>query len=136
MREFKFRVYNKCTKQYIKTCYNHTFAITAEGKIIQYWDHFESPRAQCADLPFLIIQQYTGLKDKNDKEIYEGDILEIYLTGPAETSRPNYGEVVWSNDELRFVLKVIIPTGIVEWGFEYTELKVIGNIYENPELLK
>ncbi|REK50335.1 MAG: hypothetical protein DWQ49_15375 [Bacteroidetes bacterium] len=66
-------------------------------------------------------------------EIYEGDIVEIYLTGPVETSRPNIGKVFWNEEDLCFSLEVEISTGVVEWGFDYTELKVLGNTFEGVD---
>jgi len=100
------------------------------------------------------IMQYTGLKDKNGKEIYEGDILEFddyYFeglgnggTGYSEWRRKR-GEVKFDNSMFvvgqDFGLAMIIRDARLEdehYEFEDNELTgwyVIGNIYENPELL-
>jgi len=64
------------------------------------------------------VMQYTGLKDKNGKEIYEGDICKEVLTGEVKYYRNRFmifsKESVWNVNE---------------------QCEVIGNIYENPELL-
>ena len=74
------------------------------------------------------IGQYTGSKDKNGKEIYEGDIVYI----AAEDER---GIIRWDNETARYV--VIYDNIITDFDNWYGEdLEVIGNIYDNPELLE
>lgn len=79
-----------------------------------------------------IICQYTGLHDKNGKEIYEGDIIELKANnGCCEMT----GIIIYDEYDLAFELRDI-GEGTQEclWYTEQ-ELEVIGNIYDNPELL-
>lgn len=94
-----------------------------------------------------IILQYTGLKDKNGKEIYEGDIIPMDVG--ADRYNAHYirnevgiirGVVEWNNTHQRYWIKYpeskkhnIIST---EFGWVGQTFEVIGNIYENPELLE
>lgn len=74
------------------------------------------------------IGQYTGLKDRNMKEIYEGDI--VYIIPENET-----GVVEWENEIARYV--VIYDNIITDFDNWYgKDLEIIGNIYDNPELLE
>jgi len=78
-----------------------------------------------------IPMQYIGQNDENDKEIYEGDLIECAYC------KKEYGVVTWNNDMSRFDLK---------WGDKdcgnarHTRMddwsNVVGNIYENKDLLK
>lgn len=112
MREIKFRFWNKSLRTMIP---------------------WESLSGQILSFTFnshLLPLQYTGLKDMNGNEIYEGDILrKDSFVRTIEWSAPQY--VVkpvdrWSIDH------DIKPTPIYYSGYH----EVIGNIYENPELLK
>ena len=74
-----------------------------------------------------ILMQYTGLKDKNGKEIYEGDI--------TKDPDGNAFEVIWNKGAASFELQN--KTSHFLFVQRYIDMfEVIGNIYENPELLK
>ena len=83
--------------------------------------------------PNLKLMQYTGLEDKNGVEIYEGDIVETVYNGEVFA-----GVVVYDLSEVDFK----VTDGKEKYGrnFQYLagndENEVIGNIYENPELLE
>ena len=70
------------------------------------------------------VMQYTGLKDKNGKEIYEGDIVMMEGRYPATVEYSDYGYVGTHNG------------GDVNLTTFLDEHEIIGNIYENPELIK
>lgn len=109
MREIKFRAWHKDGQMFYEC------AINRVGQPAQFGED-------------AILMQYTGFKDKNSKEIYEGDIVK-----PTKSSIVN--KVCWEDGQ--FVLK---------WADNHTNIRlsqaladiheVIGNIYENPELLE
>jgi len=72
---------------------------------------------------FFKLMQYTGLKDKNGKEIYEGDIVK----GTGGEFNEEVWEAGW-NEDRDFIGWSITPQNCEDG------LEIIGNIYENPEL--
>jgi uncharacterized phage protein (TIGR01671 family) len=132
MREVKFRAYEKNLKEMIPV-----HDIDFEKKMINTesaWRLFDE----------VDLMQYTGLKDNNGKGIYEGDIIvyEIYNGVGIESY---YARVFWSENEEKYKNRFEWLIAYLETdGFDALsrpaayneELEVIGNIYENPELLE
>lgn len=83
------------------------------------------------------LMQYTGLKDKNDKEIYEGDILKGTTKGNSEEVLA-ITYVKWDRGQFDLFTEMTSDS----WEdalynyMQFFDVEVIGNIYENPELLE
>lgn len=136
MREIKFRVWDK--KEKVIGVVRNTIRLCLSGEIVVYsdedggksglWEHDITDYYKDQ----FILMQYTGLLDKNDKEIYEGDLVRLskFADRPAEV----YWDERWAEYRMRV-------NGEMQYDKTHPMLfakqdKVIGNIWENPELLE
>ena len=93
------------------------------------WDDLKHKLMQVLEYTSCPIMQYTGLKDKNGVEIYEGDILQIFGEGNS------IGKVIFQDGSFRVVEDLKYYCHLSAYNPQVMS-EVIGNIYENPELLK
>lgn len=124
----KFRAWLKGNKKMVdvdeiafRTHWIHVFY-----ELNYYWFKFDDAK----------LMQSTGLKDKNGKEIFEGDVLEIEDEGEVLGN----AKLTWHNEQAVFMIEAISVDDIAPFheivsdgSYSY---RVVGNVYENPELLE
>jgi uncharacterized phage protein (TIGR01671 family) len=145
MREIKFRAWDKHKKQMLPSFYFSEMCFKGIWDLFPLLENFNPD----------YIMQYTGLKDKTGKELYEGDVVQQGFVG----------EKIWTQDKAKTHTIISTPKGAVFYSAPYWNVRtdvvgivdgetkvlylseydglhdfdnveVIGNIYENPELLK
>lgn len=135
-REIKFRVYDKDRlKMYYLLENRRSFGTSEFDRAVDWEDVFADKHEE------LVIMQYTGLKDKNGKEIYEGDIVRqvSYKYSNDEYGHKgfyeNISKVLYKGRAFQYEW---IKTNEIEMPKDFKEsfIEVIGNIYDNPELLE
>lgn len=111
MRKIKFRAWDKENKEMVE--------VELLGKEVLLYKNGEWENIENYE-----IMQFTGLYDKNGREIYEGDIVECFNNGNSYVSFRGgvYG--------------LVSDYSFIPFSDVHGKMKVIGNIYENPELLE
>lgn len=135
MREIKFRGYNSYSKEW-----KYGFLINdyKEGDFHIALDLYHVDGAEYNVEAYQVVPesvgQFIGLLDKNGKEIYEGDIVNAWDWGTPPHKLLTISKVEWDSDEKGWGL-FPDPTDGDRYDL-FRNLEVIGNIYENPDLLK
>lgn len=120
---FRFRAWNKEKNIYhygVENTYDYMYGSPAVMKC-----SFGSLLEDTGDGNRYVVEQCTGLKDKNGRLIYEGDIVL--------TDEDGYGHIRWDNELAQFF--VATEEHYTFDNIFSSEMEVIGNIHENPELL-
>jgi uncharacterized phage protein (TIGR01671 family) len=118
---YKVVIGNQSETGYYYTC--HSMWVLPENvdyKCEPHWMNFEEGNG-------FQVMQYTGIKDKNGKDIYEGDIVE---TPAGQIATVDYSE----NHYQGFICNEVSTDW--HWNLNVLTVEVIGNIFENPEILE
>ncbi len=153
MREIKFRAWNKenekmiySNETYPRSIYKFEFDIVSNFnfKLTKMVDRFnvksddgEDYYIECYEPIDADIMQYTGLKDYDNNEIYEGDIVKtstgvIGIVRFGRYSATNINGISNIGFYIEWKLDICMR---IDLGYWLERISVIGNIYENPELL-
>ena len=123
--QIKFRAWDKTLKRMIyPNNPNYQFILTDKGLSVDDLTFVDTAFNEKHEDIDCEVMQSTGLEDKNRVEIYEGDIVSYILWLDGEKRKTIVANV--SVDKFRFAVNEDI----------YGDIEVIGNIYENPELVK
>lgn len=127
---FRFRAWDKSFQKY-----RENVIVSTINEEITVYERLVNGNTLLIPSAHVVLEQCTGLKDKNGRLIYEGDIIKI--TCDVMTIGLRYMDclfkVIWADNGFWFEM----PDENDCLGFcEYWEYEVVGNIHENPELLE
>jgi uncharacterized phage protein (TIGR01671 family) len=141
IRDIKFRAWDDEKKQWLLG-YEYSnlggFSLFGECMLLGEWSHILNayilnPEAYQHCEKDLRVMQFTGLHDKNGKEIYEGDIIRCRF---IDSSDGHCHDIYFHNGDFRIRWTMFRLSELFDFMEDKESLEVIGNIYENPELLK
>ena len=125
VKEIKFRAWLKPSKKLCNVLSIHfgkkSLTISVQDGAGKTWFSLDNENAE--------VMQYTGLKDKNGVEIYEGDICRYNLDNSLHI-------VEFINNHWSAFCFIELATQECNHLYEFDDFEVVGNIYESPELLK
>ena len=124
----KFRAWDGAKKEMFKD----TFAITESGQVVVVEQEFVTSPPDYVFVDHLVIMQSTGIKDKNGKEIFEGDIVDY---------KGRKAIIKWHGPYASFIYRFVdeMQERVSEWKplfLAYHHFEIIGNVYENKEFLE
>lgn len=133
MRSLKYKAY---IKEYDKVVSVDRLGLNWDGSVQEIivsekelegkdeWTDFQKEQFE--------LMQYTGCKDKNGIEIYDGYIVKITLT---ETQKTRRGEVIYYDDNACYLVKTANEEYFTFMSADICEIEVLGNIFQNRDLL-
>lgn len=135
----RFRAWNKATKEMYGA--DEIIAINFEEKeICVQTIYFEQGLPDSRDLDYydfddIVLMQSTGMRDKNDREIFEGDIVKV-TDGDERTNFPDggIGTICGLDEIFMWYIDGQVHNGLFDISQEYY-IEVIGNVWEDGELL-
>ena len=124
----KFRAWDGAKKEMFKD----TFAITESGQVVVVEQEFVTSPPDYVFVDHLVIMQSTGIKDKNGKEIFEGDIVDY---------KGRKAIIKWHGPYASFIYRFVdeMQERVSEWEplfLAYHHFEIIGNVHENKEFLE
>jgi len=152
-RELKFRVWNKATKSWLNDdagthCWSEYCLNIFTGEVVEivtsdnkFFSRANEPNfyfdknTHVKESPY-VVQQYTGLKDKNGKEICEGDIIHYKFDGASYPKEAQDELLTCEYDASFGGYTFDCKGGSYYWAEIQGYVEIVGNIFENSELLK